>query len=240
MMHIFHAPYHYERIYMRHPATDINSKQIRILEYITNCLQNEYRCPTVREICEYIGLSSTSTVHSHLNALERFGYIKRDKNKNRSISVMHMPKTQPSVNNTTNECTTSEEFEFMGSHLRQIPLVGTVQAGAPITAIQNIEDMITLPIQLTGNSDCFLLKVQGESMIQAGILEGDLLIVRQQNVANNGDIVVARIDDEATVKRFFKESDHIRLQPENDAFSPIITQNCVIEGLVIGLVRDSI
>ena len=171
---------------MRRPATDINTKQRRILDFIKDSLHNEYRCPTVREICTHVGLSSTSTVQSHLNA------------------------------------------------------IGTVQAGMPITAVENLESTLTLPVQLTGDSDCFLLRVQGESMMNIGMYEGDMLIVRHQNTANNGDIVVARIDDEATVKRFYKENGHIRLQPENDNFDPIIVDDCHIEGLVIGLVRDRI
>ena len=186
---------------VRRPATDINTKQRRILEFIRDSLHNEYRCPTVREICAYVGLSSTSTVQSHLNTLEKFGYI---------------------------------------AGLKQVPLIGTVQAGTPITAVENLEATLTLPVQLTGDSDCFMLRVQGESMMNIGMYEGDMLIVRHQNTANNGDIVVARIDDEATVKRFYKENGHIRLQPENDNFDPIIVDDCHIEGLVIGLVRDRI
>ncbi len=180
---------------MRRPATDINSKQQRILDFIIESLQQRYRCPSVREIGDHMGLSSTSTVQSHLNTLEKFGYITRDANKNRSITVVNMPDVPA---------------EFV------------------------------LPTALLGSSECFLLRVRGESMRDIGMYEGDLLIVRNQSTANNGDIVVARIDDEATVKRFYKESDHIRLMPENEEFEPIITRNCVIEGRVIGLIRDHI
>ncbi|WP_273419073.1 transcriptional repressor LexA [Veillonella caviae] len=225
---------------MRRPATDINTKQRRILEFIRDSLHNEYRCPTVREICAHVGLSSTSTVQSHLNTLEKFGYIRRDPNKNRAISIVNDIKPNISISKDSNEMSSSDNFEFLGANLKQVPLIGTVQAGMPITAIENLESTMTLPVQLTGNSDCFMLRVQGDSMMNIGIYEGDMLIVRHQNTANNGDVVVARIDDEATVKRFFKEKGHIRLQPENDDFDPIIVKDCHIEGLVIGLVRDKI
>ncbi|WP_277292798.1 transcriptional repressor LexA [Veillonella caviae] len=225
---------------MRRPATDINTKQRRILEFIRDSLHNEYRCPTVREICAHVGLSSTSTVQSHLNTLEKFGYIRRDPNKNRAISIVNDIKPNISISKDSNEMSSSDNFEFLGANLKQVPLIGTVQAGMPITAIENLESTMTLPVQLTGNSDCFMLRVQGDSMMNIGIYEGDMLIVRHQNTANNGDVVVARIDDEATVKRFFKEKGHIRLQPENDDFAPIIVKDCHIEGLVIGLVRDNI
>ncbi|MBS4912741.1 MAG: transcriptional repressor LexA [Veillonella sp.] len=227
---------------MRRPATDINSKQKRILDYITECLQTNYRCPSVREICTYMGLSSTSTVQSHLNTLERFGYITRDNNKNRSITVVGMQeRLAPSVAvSEDKQVTSSETFEMLQSKLRNVPLIGTVQAGLPVTAIQNQESVVPLPLSLIGNSECFLLRVRGESMRDIGMYEGDLLIVRNQSTANNGDIVVALIDDEATVKRFYREPDRIRLQPENSEFEPIYTKNCVIEGKVIGLIRDHI
>ena len=215
---------------MRRPATDINSKQQRILDFIIESLQQRYRCPSVREIGDHMGLSSTSTVQSHLNTLERFGYITRDANKNRAITVVNMPDV-PSleVDEETHEVTSSAEFNFLEAGLRR-----------PVTAIENREDEFVLPTALLGSSECFLLRVRGESMRDIGMYEGDLLIVRNQSTANNGDIVVARIDDEATVKRFYKESDHIRLMPENEEFEPIITRNCVIEGRVIGLIRDHI
>ncbi|WP_251422339.1 transcriptional repressor LexA [Veillonella agrestimuris] len=225
---------------MRRPATDINTKQRRILEFIRNSLHNEYRCPTVREICAHVGLSSTSTVQSHLNTLEKFGYIRRDPNKNRAITIIDEKAPDLSAGDSVDGLSSSDNFEFLGAQLKQVPLIGTVQAGMPITAVENLESTLTLPVQLTGDSDCFMLRVQGESMMNIGMYEGDMLIVRHQNTANNGDVVVARIDDEATVKRFYKENGHIRLQPENDDFDPIIVKDCHIEGLVIGLVRDRI
>lgn len=226
---------------MRRPATDINSKQKKILDFITDSLQHDYHCPSVREICQYMGLSSTSTVQSHLNALERFGYIKRDVNKNRAITVIGMkPSLPPVAVSKDNQVTSSDTFDAMNVKLRNVPIIGTVQAGMPVTAIQNQEAVLPLPLMLIGNSECFLLRVRGESMRDVGIFEGDLLIVRNQSTANNGDIVVARIDDDATVKRFYRENGHIRLQPENSDFEPIITDNCIIEGKVIGLIRDHI
>lgn len=227
---------------MRRPATDINTKQKQILIYLKKSIQDNYHCPTVREICTEVGLSSTATVQSHLNALEKFGYISRDTNKNRSIKLV-LKNSDDNFDNTVSlpipaSSSANDTFEFLGSTLRPVPLVGTVQAGIPITAEENRESEMALPVELTGNSDCFLLRVHGESMMKIGIFEGDMLIVRNQSTANNGDVIVARIDDEATVKRFFRESDHIRLQPENDAFEPIIVRDCVIEGKVIGLIRD--
>ena len=200
---------------VRRPATDINTKQRRILEFIRDSLHNEYRCPTVREICAYVGLSSTSTVQSHLNTLEKFwGILNAILIKTVLLRFLDEGKPKVSVSKENNETTSSDNFEFLGAGLKQVPLIGTVQAGTPITAVENLEATLTLPVQLTGDSDCFMLRVQGESMMNIGMYEGDMLIVRHQNTANNGDIVVARIDDEATVKRFYKENGHIRLQPE--------------------------
>ena len=179
---------------------------------------------------------------NYLNTLERFGYITRDVNKNRSITVVGLkPKMAPKVEvSNDKQVTSSETFEMLQARLRNVPLIGTVQAGLPVTAIQNQEATVPLPLSLIGNSECFLLRVRGESMRDIGMYEGDLLIVRNQETANNGDIVVARIDDEATVKRFYREKDRIRLQPENSDFEPIYTESCTIEGKVIGLIRDHI
>ena len=133
-------------VLVRRPATDINTKQRRILEFIRDSLHNEYRCPTVREICAYVGLSSTSTVQSHLNTLEKFGYIKRDPNKNRAITILDDNKPTISVSKNNNETTSSDNFEFLGAGLKQVPLIGTVQAGTPITAVENLEATLTLPV----------------------------------------------------------------------------------------------
>lgn len=227
---------------MRRAATDINTKQREILEFIRESLQKRYRCPSVREICAHMGLRSTSTIQSHLDTLERFGYITRDPNKNRSISVTDLQIEEKYVEQepVTTEVTSSEVFNYLDAGLRRVPLIGTVQAGLPVTAEENKEDEFILPTALTGSSECFLLRVRGESMRDIGMYEGDLLIVRNQSTANNGDIVVARIDDEATVKRFYRERDHIRLQAENEDFEPILTRNCIIEGKVIGLIREHV
>lgn len=227
---------------MRRPATDINTRQKEILQFIIDSTRNYFRCPSVREICKQTGLSSTSTIQSHLNALERFGYIKRDPNKNRAITVLLNPDKTPITSGEAigSQTAYGSAFEMNTLTLRNVPLIGTVAAGIPITAEQNIEDVLPLPSQLTGNSDCFLLRVHGESMRDIGMYEGDMIIVRSQQTANNGDIVVAQTepDFDATVKRFYKENGHIRLQPENPDFDPIIVDTCTIAGKVIGLIRD--
>ncbi len=232
---------------MRRPATDINSRQIKILAYIATCIQQEFYTPSVREICEHVGLSSSSSVQSHLDTLEKFGYIWRNPNKNRSIKILKMPEgmedllpgtqKEESMDNKMPPMS-PEEIEIKGRTMKRVPIIGTVQAGTPITAVENYEDEFLLPVTLTGNSDCFMLRVQGDSMIEMGMFEGDMLIVRQQSTANNGDVVVALIEDEATVKRFYKENGHYRLQPENENYEPIIVDHCEIQGKVIGLIRD--
>jgi len=196
----------------------LTKKQEEILEFIKKRIKEKGYPPAVREICEATGLKSTSTVHGHLTRLEKKGYIRRDPSKPRAIEIV------------------DDDF-YVHRNVIQLPLVGKVTAGEPILAVENIEDTITLPYDLVGTEDAFLLRVRGDSMIEAGIFDNDIIIVRRQNVAENGDIVVALIDDEATVKRFFKESDHIRLQPENKAMEPIIVKDVKILGKVIGLIR---
>ncbi|AZT90215.1 transcriptional repressor LexA [Caldicellulosiruptor changbaiensis] len=196
----------------------LTKKQEEILEFIKKRIKEKGYPPAVREICEATGLKSTSTVHGHLTRLEKKGYIRRDPSKPRAIEIV------------------DDDF-YVHRNVIQLPLVGKVTAGEPILAVENIEDTITLPYDLVGTEDAFLLRVKGDSMIDAGIFDNDIIIVRRQNVAENGDIVVALIDEEATVKRFFKESDHIRLQPENKAMDPIIVKDVKILGKVIGLIR---
>ncbi|WAM34808.1 transcriptional repressor LexA [Caldicellulosiruptor morganii] len=196
----------------------LTKKQQEILEFIKKRIKEKGYPPAVREICEATGLKSTSTVHGHLTRLEKKGYIRRDSSKPRAIEIV------------------DDDF-YTNRNMVQLPLVGKVTAGEPILAVENIEDTLTLPYDLVGTEDAFLLRVKGDSMIDAGIFDNDIIIVRRQNVAENGDIVVALIDDEATVKRFFKESDHIRLQPENKAMEPIIVKDVKILGKVIGLFR---
>ncbi|MEN6412667.1 MAG: transcriptional repressor LexA [Veillonellales bacterium] len=202
-------------------ANSISAKQQQILSYIKENVRAKGYPPSVREIGHAVGLSSSSTVHSHLNKLESLGYIKRDPTKPRAINVL-------------------EEAPWRQKTVIPVPLVGLVTAGQPILAVENIEETYPLPAELIGREeDVFMLSVKGDSMINAGILDGDYLLVRRQDNANNGDIVVALIDnEEATVKRFFKEARRIRLQPENDAMEPIYSENVSIAGKVIGLFRN--
>ena len=209
-------------------AQKVTKRQQAVLDCIEDCIREKGYGPTVREVCETLGLSSPSTVHVHLKALEEKGYIKRDPLKSRSIALTyHLDRDDDA----------SDVVSPTFSKVVNVPLVGNVAAGSPILAEENITDTITLPTDIVGDSPSFLLSVRGESMIEAGINDGDYVVVKEQPVANNGDIVVAIIDDGATVKRFFKESDHIRLQPENSSMEPIITTDCSIAGKVIAVFR---
>ena len=197
----------------------ITEKQNEILEYIKECILKKGYPPTVREICEKVQLKSTSSVHSHLEQLEKNGFIHRDPTKPRTIEIV------------------DDTFNLTRREIVNVPLVGTVAAGAPILAQENIENYFPIPVELLPNNDTFMLKVKGDSMIEAGIYDGDQVIVEQTNVARNGDIVVALVDDSATVKRFYKEKGYIRLQPENSSMEPIIVPDVKILGKVIGLFR---
>ena len=198
---------------------DITSKQQEILEYIkATILRNGYP-PSVRELCEAVHLKSTSSVHSHLDALEKKGFIKRDPSKPRAIEII-------------DDC-----FKLTRRKVVNVPVLGTVAAGQPLFAEENIENYYPIPVDLLPNAETFMLKVRGNSMINAGILEGDQIIVEHCPTAHNGEIVVALVEDSATVKRFFKEKGHYRLQPENDSMEPIIVDNVEILGKVIGLFR---
>lgn len=193
------------------------------MDFIRNEVREKGYPPSVREIGEAVGLASSSTVHGHLERLEKKGFIRRDPTKPRAIEIL-------------NGDDGSSMFHLSVS---RVPLVGKVTAGVPITATENIEDYFPLPSHYTADAEIFMLSVIGDSMIEAGIHDGDYVIVRQQHNANNGDIVVAMTEDhEATVKRFYKEKDHFRLQPENSALEPIILKNVEIVGKVIGLFRD--
>ena len=206
----------------------ITKRQQAVLDVIEQCIREKGYGPTVREVCQALGLSSPSPVHVHLKALEEKGLIKRDPLNSRSIAL-----TYPLDH--TEEATSIPQAEY--DNLVTIPLVGNVAAGTPILAEQNITDNITLPTEIVGDAPSFMLSVRGESMIEAGINDGDYVVVKEQPVASNGDIVVAIIDDGATVKRFFKEQDHIRLQPENSSMEPIITTDCSIAGKVVAVFR---
>lgn len=190
--------------------------QKRILEFIRSEIEERGYPPSVREICASVGLRSTSTVHSHLISLEKQGLLRRDPTKPRAIEVL----------------------DNSVAHGRTVPLVGKVTAGQPILAIENIEDYLTLPTTVLGNEGLFCLRVQGESMIEAGILDGDIIVVRQQATAENGEIVVAMIDDEATVKRIYYEPDRVRLQPENSHLDPIYAPSVQVLGKVVALYRQ--
>ena len=209
----------------------LTKKQKAVLECIEDCIAKKGYGPTVREICAEIGLSSPSTVHVHLKALEEKGYIERDPLKSRSIMLKQNDQGQPVGRNEVNVL--SPSF----SKTIDVPLVGNVAAGEPILAEENITETMSLPIDIVGDSASFMLSVRGESMIEAGINDGDYVVVKQQQTANNGDIVVAIIEDGATVKTFYKESDHIRLQPENSTMEPIIVTNCAIAGKVVAVFR---
>lgn len=200
-------------------AGKISDKQQEILAYIKECILNKGYPPAVREICDAVHLKSTSSVHSHLETLEKNGYIRRDPTKPRAIEIL------------------DDEFGLSRRELVNVPIVGTVTAGQPILAVENIEGYFPVPPEYLHNKETFMLKVQGESMINAGIFDGDLVLVEQQPTARNSEIVVALVEDSATVKRFYKEADHIRLQPENDYMEPIIVQDASILGKVIGLFR---
>ena len=219
----------------------LTKKQQAVLNCIENFINEKGYGPTVREICQELCLSSPSTVHVHLNSLEKKGYIKRDAMKSRSIIVMHNEKGEEiEMQDTGESC--EEQFESnivrpSFSKIIDVPLVGNVAAGVPILAEENISDVISLPVDIVGDAASFMLSVRGDSMVECGINDGDYVVVKQQATANNGDIVVAIIDDGATVKRFYRESDHIRLQPENSSMEPIITTNCSIAGKVVAVFR---
>lgn len=197
----------------------ITPKQKEILEYIKKEILDRGYPPAVREICEAVSLKSTSSVHSHLETLEKNGYIRRDPTKPRAIEI------------------TDDTFNLVRREVVNVPMIGTVAAGAPIVAEENIEGYFPIPAEYMPNAQSFMLKVKGESMINAGIFEGDKIMVKQQSTANNGDIVVALIDDSATVKTYYKENGHYRLQPENDTMEPIIVDDVTILGKVFGIFR---
>ncbi len=197
----------------------ISPKQKEILEYIKSQILERGFPPAVRDICEAVHLKSTSSVHSHLETLEKNGYIRRDPTKPRAIEIL------------------DDSFNFMRREMVNVPIIGRVAAGEPILADQNIENYFPIPIEYMPNTPTYLLRVKGESMMNAGILSGDMVLVEQISTARNGDMVVALIEDGATVKTFYKEDGHIRLQPENDTMDPIIVTDVQILGKVIGVFR---
>ena len=201
-------------------SNQITSKQEEILAYLKECILSKGYPPSVREICDAVKLKSTSSVHSHLANLEQKGYIRRDATKPRAIEIL------------------DDEFNLTRREIVNVPIVGTVTAGEPILAVENIEGYFPMPPDYLTNQSSFMLKVKGESMINAGILDGDMILVAQQPTASDRDIVVALLEDSVTVKRFFKEDGHYRLQPENDYMDPIIVDKVEILGKVIGVYRS--
>ena len=197
----------------------ISKKQLEILEYIKSQILERGFPPAVREICQGVNLKSTSSVHSHLETLEKNGYIRRDPTKPRAIEIL------------------DDNFNLTRREMVNVPIVGQVAAGEPILAQQNIENYFPIPVDFMPNNPTFLLKVKGESMINAGILNGDMVLVEETRTASNGDMVVAMIEDGATVKTFYKEEGVFRLQPENDFMDPIIVEEVTILGKVIGVFR---
>lgn len=197
----------------------ITQKQSEILEYIKSQILNKGYPPSVRDICSAVNLKSTSSVHAHLESLEKNGYIRRDPTKPRTIEII------------------DDNFNLTRREMVNVPVLGHVAAGEPILAVDNITGYFPIPSEFMPNEETFILTVKGDSMINIGIYNGDQIVVEKCNTAENGEIIVALLDDSATVKRFYKENGHIRLQPENDFMDPIIVDDCMILGKVIGLMR---
>ena len=204
------------------PNRKITPKPQELLDYIKKEILEKGYPPAVRDICQAVHLKSTSSVHSHLETLEKNGFIRRDPTKPRAIEIL------------------DEDFYMNRKEMVQIPVVGNVAAGTPILAVENIEDYFPMPVNMLPNKDLFILRVKGDSMINMGILNGDFVIVAHSDTAENGEVVVALVDDSATVKRFYKENGYYRLQPENDTMEPIIVPEVMIQGKVVGLLRMNI
>lgn len=210
---------------MRRSTEELNKREKAILKFIEKQINEKGYPPSVREIGKAVGLSSTATVHTYIAKLKEKGYISKEDQKGRTLKLLKGGKQE------------EPKTVYNGRELADVPVVGKITAGEPILAVENITDTFPLPIEFVGNSECFMLTVRGESMIEAGILNGDYILVKKQDIARNGEIVVALIGDEATVKTFYKEKDHIRLQPENSSMDPIIVPNCKILGKVAGVFR---
>lgn len=198
----------------------LDEKDEKVLEYLKKYSTKYGYPPTVREICKALNITSTATAYYSLNRLQYLGYIKKVDNHKRAIEILN------------------EYSDFPKKELIDVPLVGKITAGVPITAVENVEDVFSIPADLFSDGELFFLTVSGDSMINAGIFDGDKIVIRKQETANNGQIVAAMIDGEATVKRLYLEKGHIRLQPENDAYEPIIVDNAQILGIVVGLIRS--
>ena len=210
-------------------SEELNKREKAILKFIEKQIQAKGYPPSVREIGKAVGLKSTATVHGYIASLQKKGYIKKETQKGRTLKLLK-GGLEP-------ENETLDKSLYSGKELVDVPVIGKITAGEPILAVENITDTFPIPIDFVGNSQSFMLTVRGESMIEAGILDGDYILVKKQNTADNGQIVVALIGDEATVKTFYKEKDHIRLQPENSTMDPIIVPTCEILGKVAGVFR---
>ena len=208
----------------------LNKREKAILKFIEKQVNSNGYPPSVREIGKAVDLKSTATVHGYLNSLEQKGYIKKESQKGRTLKLLKGGAIEGQTSTFDKEVYSSKEMV-------DVPVIGKITAGEPILAVENVTDTFPIPLDFVGTGESFMLTVKGESMIEAGILSGDYILVRKQNTANNGEIVVALIGDEATVKTFYKEKDHIRLQPENSTMDPIIVPNCEILGKVIGVFR---
>ncbi len=218
----------------------LKEREQRILDYMKDEIKAKGYPPTVREICAALNIKSTSTVHKDISNLEKLGYIKKDPSKPRALMIVDENSSDSDDLDLSKNPFSTGSDTLSPAEVVNIPVVGRIAAGTPVLADQNIEDSFPVPARFVGSGTNFMLTVKGESMIEAGIMDGDYILVEQQNTARNGDIVVAMVDgfeSEATVKTFYKESDHIRLQPENSAMSPIIVQDVKILGKVKGVFR---
>lgn len=208
---------------------ELNKREKAILKFIEKQIMTDGYPPSVREIGKAVGLSSTATVHGYLARLDEKGYIKKQDKKGRTLRLLKGGSGEEKIKS-------SKDF-YTQKELVEVPIIGRITAGEPILAVENVTDTFPIPIDFVGNSESFMLTVRGESMIEAGILDGDYILVKKQDNASNGEIVVALIEDEATVKTFYKENGHIRLQPENHTMDPIIVPDCKILGKVAGVFR---
>ena len=213
----------------------LNKRERTILKFIQKEIEERGYAPSVREICKAVDLSSTATVQGYLNTLEKRGFIKKENQKGRTLRLLKDYKGEEVISNQMGVIEAKEYYS--SKEMVNVPIVGKITAGQPILAVENITYTFPIPIDFVGNSDSFMLTVRGESMIEAGILDGDYILVKRTNAAENGQIVVALIEDEATVKTFYKEDGYIRLQPENSTMDPIIVPDCQILGKVAGVFR---
>lgn len=213
---------------MKKSSEVLNKREKAILKFIEKQVKEKGYPPSVREIGKAVGLSSTATVHGYIEKLTQKGYIKKEDQKGRTLKLLKGGLT---------ESEPEQKSFYSGREMVDVPVIGKISAGAPILAVENVVDTFPIPIDFVGNSESFMLTVKGESMIEAGILNGDYILIKRQETARNGEIVVALIEDEATVKTFYKENGHIRLQPENSTMDPIIVPDCKILGKVAGVFR---